>query len=581
MTQQLSRRTLIGAGAGAVATFLSGCQFTGSSQDTDKDGKTVTKIVGVQLPGSIDSLDPHMKNKGVRIVSGALLEPLVMQDPKATGVVPAAAESWDVSADGLTYTFHLRKGATWSNGDPVTAKDAEWTFQRLIAPTGALGGGAEGTSAYRPGMGIKGADDFHTGAVKDWATVGIKARDDETLVIELEHANPDFLLAMTDNSMVLLHPKTLQAQPQKWQTPEHWVGNGAYNLERYDQNTAIVVRKNPKYWDAGNVKVDVIERRLGGDNSSNLVAFRSGQLDITTISNDIARTLDKQDPELTKKLQRIRGWVSFYLQTMWGGHPAIQDVRVRRALSLGLERKAFEDIVGNQGGTSLVPDVVQGWSDTLAVKYDVDGAWALLRQAGLDKMPKIRIQFPADEAWLGVVADQWKQAFKSEVVLDIVESGVHADTRWGQYADKNTISFYGGTLGGLPTLHTWVYDNAGPDWVRQFSLSWQSWQKVQKVQKDKALTPAAKAAGVEQILSTECSPQAREFTRVVHEAARTKDEKQRTERYLQAAKLREDIAQTIPIQWGYLTWLVSEKVDGLQLRPSVEGYYCKHLSVKG
>lgn len=164
MTHQLSRRTLIGAGAGAVATFLSGCQFTGSSEDTDGNGNAITRIVGVQLPGSIDSLDPHMKNKGIRIVSGALLEGLVMQDAKATGVVPAAAERWDVSADGLRYTFHMRKGAAWSNGDPVTAKDAEWAFKRLISPTGALGGGAEGTSAFRPGLGIKGVPTTSTPA---------------------------------------------------------------------------------------------------------------------------------------------------------------------------------------------------------------------------------------------------------------------------------------------------------------------------------------------------------------------------------------------------------------------------------
>lgn len=398
-------------------------------------------------------------------------------------------------------------------------------------------------------------------------------------MIELANPNPDFLLALTDNSMVLLHPKTVAAQPQKWQTPEHWVGNGAYNLERYDQNTAIVARKNSRYWDARNVKVDVIERRLSGDNTSNLVAFRSRQLDITTISNDIARTLDKQDPAMKKQVKQIRGWVSFYLQAMWGGHPAVQDVRVRRALSMGLERKAFEEIIGNQGGTTLIPDVVEGWSESLAVRHDVDGARALLKQAGLDKMPRIRIQFPADEAWLGVVADLWKQAFGTEVVLDIVESGVHADTRWARFADQSTISFYGGTLGGLPTLHTWVFDNAGPDWVRQFSLSWQSWDKLRKVQQDKGRNVAAKAAEVERILSTESSPEAQNFARVVAQAAGTKDESQRAALYLQAARIREDIAQTIPVQWGSLTWLVSDKVGGLHLRPSTEGYYCKHLTV--
>src|SRR5699024_1279452 len=124
------------------------------------------------------------------IVPAGLLEGLVFQDETATDVVPAAAESWEVSEDELTYTFTMREGATWSNGDPVVAGDAEWSFQRLLDPTGAGGNYASGASSYLPGLGIKGALDYQSGALWEWEEVGGCDPGDANLVIERDDTDP-------------------------------------------------------------------------------------------------------------------------------------------------------------------------------------------------------------------------------------------------------------------------------------------------------------------------------------------------------------------------------------------------------
>src|SRR5699024_5500951 len=98
---------------------------------------------------AIPSLDPHYGNSTMSILPASMMEGLVMQDEAGSDVVPALAESWDVSEDELTYTFHLRE-ANWSNGDPISADDAVWSFQRLLSPTGAGSGYTTGASSYLP-----------------------------------------------------------------------------------------------------------------------------------------------------------------------------------------------------------------------------------------------------------------------------------------------------------------------------------------------------------------------------------------------------------------------------------------------
>src|SRR5699024_26813 len=235
------------------------------------------------------------------------------------------------------YTFHMREGATWSNGDPITSADAMWSFECLLSPTGAGSGYTTGASSYLPSMGIRGAADFQAGALDSFDEVGISAPDDATVEVELDNPNPDLLLNMTHYSMTVLHQASVEADAQKWTQPENWVGNGPYLLTQWDPTAVLEMEANPEYWDADNVQVQRISIQLGGDQPTNVLSFRGGELDIVGLDGPTLAG----DPELEEALSRVDGYATHYLQSMWGGHPAIQDQRVRRAISMAIDREAL------------------------------------------------------------------------------------------------------------------------------------------------------------------------------------------------------------------------------------------------
>lgn len=559
--------------------LASGCSIFGEDPEGSGDGDAADDrptLQIVQSSASIDSLDPHYVNNAMLVVPAGLLEGLVLQDESASDVVPAAAESWEMSDDGLIYTFQMREGATWSNGDPIVAGDAEWSFQRLLDPSGAGGNYAAGASSYLPGLGVKGAADYQSGAVQDWSEVGISAPDDSTLVVELETANPDFLLLMSHYSMVLVHPPSVEADQQGWQQPENWVGNGAYIPVSWEPNSSLVLDANPEYWEADTVEVGRIDLRLASDGPTNVLAFRGGDLDVISVGASSVQN----DPELQESVVQVDGYGTSYLQAMWGGHDAIRDARVRRALSMAIDRDAITSLAeGSQSGTALIPDVVPGWSDELAISFDVDGARALLEEAGvLDDLPGVRIQYNFEDAWLEVLREGWIDALGIDVAIDILESGVHSETRWEPHEDESVMSFYAGTFSGLPTLNNWIYNIFGYDYVRQFSLLSEDWAELQAVQSDENLDGPEIAARAEEILSTRSSAEAQEFSNLVDEAVSTLDDAERNDLFIQAAKVREDMAMTIPVTWNAQMWAVADGVGGVQPRPSPEGYYYKYLT---
>lgn len=574
---RLSRRLVLGGGAGAAGLLATGCTIFGDDAQGGGDGSGDERpsLQIVQSSASIESLDPHYVNNSMLVVPAGLLEGLVLQEEDAVEVVPAAAESWEVSEDRLSYTFAMREGAAWSNGDPVTAGDAEWSFQRLLDPSGAGGNYAAGASSYLPGLGIKGAADYQSGALDDWADVGITVEDDMTLVIELESPSPDFLLLMSHYSMVLVHPPSVEEDQQGWQQPESWVGNGAYVPVSWEPNSSLVMEANPEYWDADSVGIGQIDLRLASDAPTNLLAFRNDDLDVITVS---ASTVER-DPELQESVVTVEGYGTSYLQAMWGGHEAIRDDRVRRALSLAIDREMITEVSAGQPGTALIPDVVPGWSKELAVSYDVEAAKDLLDEAGiLDDLPGVRIQYNFEEPWLEVLREGWIDALGIDVAIEILESGVHSETRWAPHEDDSVMSFYAGTFSGLPTLNNWIYNIFGYDYVRQFSLSADDWAELQAVQSDEGLEGPEMAARAEEILSTRSSDQAQEFANLVDEAVATLDDAGRDRLFIEAASVREQMALTIPVTWNAQTWAVADDVGGVQPRPSPEGYYYKYLT---
>ena len=585
---KLNRRLFLGGGVSTAALTVTGCGFTGDSSSGGSDNGDGNGSAGSGPSGevrlvfgsaAIDSLDPHYVNNAMIVVPAGLLEGLVFADDDSTGVVPAAAEDWDVSEDETVYTFHMRQGATWSNGDRVTADDAEWSFQRLLTPTGAGTNYAAGASSYLTGIGILGATDYMSGATDDWDEVGVRALDEDTLEIELEAPNADFLLLMSHYSMVLVHPPSVEEDDTAWMEPENWIGNGAFAPERWEPTTQLRMVANESYWDYENVGVDAVELVLGMDGTASIASFSSDEIDVTTAD---PTTLDQRE-DLAEQWVKVDGYVCLYIQMMWGGHEAGLDQRVRRALSMAIDREAIAGTnSADAPGVSLIPgNSVPGWDEAIAIPYDVDGARTLLAEAGIDQMPDIRLQFNNDSTWMPLLAEQWEEAFGASVNVDVLEGGVHSETRWQPHEDESVISFYGGTFAGVPSLNNWTNNIFGPDYVMEFSLSTEDMLAYRDIEEDEGMDDAERAVAVEAFLREHADPDAVRFADLAMEARGTVDGYERVDKFLEAAQLREELSFTLPLTWGARNLLVADRVSGVVLRPSPEVCYYKYITVSG
>src|SRR5215207_8959444 len=189
----------------------------------------------------------------------AFFEGLVTEDPKDLHPVPGLAESWDISPDGLVYTFHLRPNVKWSNGDPILASELVESYQRMLSPNLAS------EYAYLIFNFVAGAKDFYQGKSKDFSTVGFKAPDERTLQVTLRNPTPFLLKIIAShiswNPVPVKVVKKFGALDQKrtaWTRAGNLVGNGPFMLKEWLQHQRIVAVRNPHYWDAKTVKLDEI-----------------------------------------------------------------------------------------------------------------------------------------------------------------------------------------------------------------------------------------------------------------------------------------------------------------------------------
>jgi ABC-type oligopeptide transport system substrate-binding subunit len=579
LKMKLGRRALLRGLAGGAVALAAGCSSNdgGSGGNGKSTGGASGKFV-LRMPiAAMDSLDPKFDADSEYMTPAGLFEGLVAQNDTGSGAIPAIAEKWEISADALTYTFTIRDGAKYSNGDQITANDFEATYKRLLTPTGARAGVSTGSIYYQPGLGIKGANDYLGAAITDWSQVGIHASDAKTLVITLDAQNPDLLLGLTHVSMMLLHMPTVEKYPDDWQKPEHFVGSGSFTLSSWVQNASMTLLPNEHYWDRANVHIDEVSIRLGGESQSTLLAYKSNELDI--IPGD--RNAIGDDKTLNSQLQGASGYAVYYLNAMWSKNTVIQDVRVRKALSIGLDRNNLAKAVpGSQPGVSLIPGNVPGWSDSIATKYDPDQAKSLLSEAGFPGgkgMPTVQILASSANPVVDAITQMWKD-LGLNVKENVVESGVFVANRWKPIDDPNLIGFYYGSFGGITTMNFWVTVQFSPLYVSQFSLSLEDWNKYQTISTDTKMDPAEKTRQLNSIIADNASSDAKKFSQLADEARRTPDESQRTAKFLEAALVREQMYHQLPLLWNSLWYLVKPGLKGVRVRPSPEGFYYKGIT---
>ncbi len=329
------------------------------------------------------SLDHHKTSTIAEAnLSRDLYEGLVIYDPKAE-LMPGAAESWETSDDGLTYTFHLRADAKWSNGDDLTADDFVFAYRRIQDPETAAGY----ANILYP---IKNAEAINKGDMPR-EELGVRAVDAKTFEITLENPTPFFLELLTHQTALPLHRASVEEHGDAFVQPGNLVSNGAYELVSFTPNDKIVMRKNPHFHDAENVQIDTINYIPFEDRATCLRRFEAGE--VHSCSDIPAEQMDYMRETLGDQV-RVTPYLGTYYLPIKVKKEKLSDPRVRRAISMVIDREFLAEEIW-QGtmvpGYSMVPDGIANYDNPVFLDYkdtDIldreDQAKALLAEAGIE-----------------------------------------------------------------------------------------------------------------------------------------------------------------------------------------------------
>jgi len=348
-------------------------------------------------------------------------------------VIPGVAESWETK-DNKTFTFHLRKDAKWSNGDPVTAEDFVYSFKRVVDPATA-----SPYAWYLEITTMANAADIIAGK-KDKSTLGVKAIDDHTLQVSLEHAIPYFVMMMGHTTVKPVHKATVEKYGDKWTKPENFVGNGAFVVSKWVVNERIEMVPNEKYWDNEHTVLTKVTFLPIEDQVAEMNRFLSGEIDMTyEVSNEHFRSLQKEHPE---ELQ-IKGNLCTYYYNFNTKKAPFDDVRVRKAVSYAIDRNIVTDALLGQGQKPayfLTPEIISGFTPELPAygkmtqKERNKEAMKLLKEAGYSKSNPLKFDLlyntSENHKKLAVaISSMWKKTLGAEVTLENQEWKTYLETK--------------------------------------------------------------------------------------------------------------------------------------------------------
>ncbi|WP_297198686.1 oligopeptide ABC transporter substrate-binding protein OppA [uncultured Pluralibacter sp.] len=286
------------------------------------------------------SLDPH-KIEGVpeSNISRDLFEGLLVSDLNGHPI-PGVAEKWE-NKDFKVWTFHLRKDAKWSNGDPVTAQDFVYSWQRVSDPKTA----SPYASFLQYGH-LVNVDDVIAGK-KPVTDLGVKAIDDHTLEVTLSEPVPYFYKLLTHPTTSPVPKAVIEKYGDKWTQPANIVTNGAYKLTDWVVNERIVMERNPNYWNNAKTVINKVTYLPISSEVTDVNRYRSGEIDMT-YNNLPIELFQKLKKEIPKELH-VDPYLCTYYYEINNQKAPFTDVHVRTALKLGMDRDIIVNKVKNQG----------------------------------------------------------------------------------------------------------------------------------------------------------------------------------------------------------------------------------------
>ncbi|MGQ7278075.1 peptide ABC transporter substrate-binding protein [Brevibacillus thermoruber] len=339
----------------------------------------------------------------------------------------AVAEKYEVSPDGLTYTFHLRD-SKWSNGDPVTAHDFEYAWKRVLNPETASG------YAYQLYY-LKNGQAYNAGKAKA-EDVGVKATDDKTLVVTLENPAPFFPQLVASVTYFPVNKKVVEANKNWAGSPDTYVGNGPFVLKKWEHKSVIELEKNESYWDKDAVKLSKLTINMIEDANTELSMFEKGDLDWagSPLGDLPLDALDALKDSGKMQTQATAGTYWYVFNTT---QPPFSNKKIRQAFAYAVNRKEISENVVPYKSTpalGILPPTMAFNPDGYFKDGDVETAKKLLaegmKELGISKLPEITLSYNTTEVnqrIATVIQDQWRKAFGIEVKLVNKENKVHRE----------------------------------------------------------------------------------------------------------------------------------------------------------
>ena len=367
-----------------IESIATAAPTTAPSAETEATDTETAQELTFVLSDEPDGIDPTVTNNSFAMyVLTSCFEGLVTYDSTGS-IVGGCAESWDVSDDGLVYTFHLRDGLKWSDGSDLTASDFVYSYQRVLTPST--------TAQYYSMLAdyIAGAQEYYdgTGTAED---LGVKALDAQTLEITLKQPTSFFIDLVSMWCYDPVQEATISANGDRWTaSADTYICNGPFKMEEINLGEGYVLVKNENYWNAENVKLDKLTFRFILDTATALTAYESGEVDgIRSIpSADYARLKTSN-----AGVQTVANYGTVYYNINCSVAP-YDNALVRKALNLAIDRQSIIDNVVQLDATPAYSFLAPGYSVDgkditadrgtfgLSATADVEAAQAALAEAG-------------------------------------------------------------------------------------------------------------------------------------------------------------------------------------------------------
>ncbi|MCA1039595.1 peptide ABC transporter substrate-binding protein [Bacillus infantis] len=339
---------------------------------------------------------------------------------------PAAAEKWDVSEDGKTYTFHIRDNAKWSNGDDVTAGDFVYAWKRLLDPD-------TGSPAAFLGYFIEGGEAFNTGEGSA-EEVKVKAVDDKTFEVTLTSPQAYFLNIIANPAFFPVNEKTATENPEWFAEADTFVGNGPFKLTEWEHDTNMVMEKNEEYWDAENVKLDKVHWAMVNDTNTEYQMYQKGELDTSDVPADLSEQLFEEG-----KVQ-VEDQAGQYFYRFNVNKEPFQNVNIRKAFAMAVDQEQIVEFVTKNQEQPAYGFVPPGFKDPSGndfrevngdlVKTDAEQAKELLKKGmeeeGYSELPEVTLTYSTNDVHKKI-AEALQQMLKENLGVDVKLANMEAN----------------------------------------------------------------------------------------------------------------------------------------------------------